>query len=80
MRPHEPNAELLAIAVALSVFSQVERRVTKWVIYTDSDYSLKCLTVWHEFWERNGWVNSRGQPVVNQEIIKLVAAQLRASP
>lgn len=73
-------AELLAISVALSVISKVERRVRKWVIYTDSDYSLKCLTVWHEYWMRNGWVNSRGQPVANQNIIKHVAAQLRASP
>lgn len=77
--PTSQVAELLAISVALEVISKVQRRVRKWVIYTDSDYALKCLTVWYDAWMRNGWVNARGQPVANQSVIKHVRAQLRLS-
>lgn len=39
-------------------------------ILTDSDYAIKCLTVWWKKWERNGWVNTKGEPVANQDKIR----------
>ena len=39
-------------------------------IVSDSDYSIKCITVWSNNWARNGWKNAKGKPVANQDIIK----------
>ncbi|KAG5362769.1 hypothetical protein CJU89_1904 [Yarrowia sp. B02] len=47
------TAELAAIYFALRCI--VDEKADKdYVLYTDSDYSLKCLTVWYKTWERNG--------------------------
>ena len=43
------------------------------VIKTDSKYVIGCLTDWLEKWEENGWLNSRGSPVSNQDLIKQAA-------
>jgi len=39
-------------------------------IYTDSEYALKCVTVWSGKWERNGWRTGNNKSVLNQEIIR----------
>lgn len=62
--------ELLAIKRAL----EIVRNEPKFVeIYTDSDYSIKCLTEWGDKWEKNGWCKTSGgkkEPVKNLELIK----------
>ncbi len=42
------------------------------IIYTDSKYSMGCLTTWYHNWKRNGWINSKGQPVANKELIQAI--------
>lgn len=42
------------------------------IIYTDSKYSIGCLTTWYHNWKRNGWINSKGQPVANQKLIQSI--------
>lgn len=39
-------------------------------IWTDSDYALKCLTVYIHAWQRNGWLTARKKPVKHQELIQ----------
>lgn len=39
-------------------------------IYTDSEYSMRCITTWSKTWEKNGWINSKKQPVKHQDVIK----------
>lgn len=46
-------------------------------IYTDSDYSMKCITIWSKTWERNGWKSSKRQPVKHQDVIKPILALYR---
>lgn len=41
-------------------------------IYSDSMYSINCLTKWCHSWKQNGWINSKGQPVKNQTLIKKI--------
>jgi ribonuclease HI len=41
-------------------------------IYTDSEYSIKSLTIWIKNWIKNGWINSKNKPVENQDIIKKI--------
>ncbi len=48
-------------------------------IVSDSTYVVNCFRDrWHVKWERNGWVNSKKQPVANADLwrplIELVAA------
>ena len=62
------RAELTAIQRALEV-APTHRDVT---IYTDSKYSIDCVTNWHKGWERNGWRNSKGKPVENMDLVKAV--------
>ena len=41
---------------------------TEIYVYTDSAYISNCyIQKWYLNWKRNGWVNSKGQPVANKE-------------
>jgi len=42
------------------------------IIYTDSKYSIGCLTEWYRTWQKNGWINSKGEPVANKELIQSI--------
>jgi ribonuclease HI len=39
------------------------------LIKTDSDYSIKCSSVWPKGWEKNGWKTAAGNSVKNLDII-----------
>ena len=40
-------------------------------LYSDSAYLVNCFKQnWHIGWQRNGWKNSKGQPVENQDLWK----------
>jgi ribonuclease HI len=59
------RAELTAILRALDIAPR-HREVT---IYTDSKYSIDCVTNWYRNWVKNGWVNSKGKPVENKDLV-----------
>ncbi|KAL8663702.1 MAG: hypothetical protein Q9202_003648 [Teloschistes flavicans] len=73
--PTSQAAELTAIVYALELardqYNDCETspymRVT---ITTDSKYAHGCMTEWRHKWVGNGWVNSAGRDVANQELIK----------
>ena len=67
-------AELYAIQQV--VYSFNELNVPKITIYSDSEYAIKSLTIWINSWRRSGWINSKGEPVANREIIEPLADQL----
>lgn len=69
-RQTNQRAELTAILRALEVAPR-DRPVA---IYTDSNYSIKCLTDWYKKWEQNGWLNSARKPVENKDLIERVLA------
>jgi len=39
-------------------------------IYTDSEYSINCLTKWIKVWKKNGWKTTSDKKVKNTDIIK----------
>ena len=39
-------------------------------IYSDSRYAVDCMNVLIYKWSRNGWINSRGERVANQDLIR----------
>jgi ribonuclease HI len=68
-------AELYAIYVAIySLINSYRDEIIKngFIIYTDSMYSIGCLTEWHHTWSRNGWINSKGEAVANKELIQAI--------
>ncbi|KAG0131929.1 ribonuclease H-like domain-containing protein [Tuber indicum] len=73
--PRQTNsrAELTAILRAINV-APMHREVA---IYTDSEYAIKCVTVWHINWSKNNWITSVGRPVENQDLIIQILEKLK---
>ena len=63
------RAELNAIYQALKLIVN-NLRFQKITIYTDSLYSIKCLTLWIKNWNKNNWITSNKKPVKNIDIIR----------
>ena len=61
--------ELLAIRNALE-FAAAHRLPNESVtIFSDSAYAINCYNdKWYEKWLYNGWVNSKNEPVANQDL------------
>jgi len=65
------RVELLAIYKALLYINKTEFHHSDITIYTDSEYSLKCITVWSRTWKRNGWKKTgTSHPVKHRDIIE----------
>lgn len=64
--PTNQRAELYASIRALQVIP--EDKIVE--IRTDSLYVINSVTKWSKNWENNGWMNSKGKDVENQELIK----------
>lgn len=66
--PRQTNqrAELTAVYRALDIAPR-HREVC---IFTDSAYSINCVTVWHANWRKNNWKTSTGRPVENKDLIE----------
>lgn len=67
--PTNQTAELCAIIHALELIVDHELKDCKFVLRTDSHYSIQCLTSWCQGWISNGWKTQRG-PVENRELIQ----------
>ncbi len=71
---HEPltnqRAELYAILKALRNLEKEKIKYDEVMIYTDSEYSIKSLTIWYKKWEKNKWKSAKGESVMNQDIIR----------
>ena len=44
------------------------KRPCEVVVTTDSQYLVKGMTTWIQGWQRNGWKNSRKEPVLNRDL------------
>lgn len=64
-RQTNQRAELTAIVRALDI-APLNRDVT---IYTDSRYSIDCVTNWYKNWVRNKWMTVKNKPVENKDLI-----------
>ena len=69
------RAELYAIYRGIkTVYKGVKNENTEMgqtniIIYTDSEYSMKSLTIWIKTWKKNNWKASTGKDVLNQDLI-----------
>lgn len=62
------RAELMAMLRALQTVP-LEQKVQ---IYSDSQYSINCVTQWALGWKKKGWRTATGEEVKNQDIIRSV--------
>jgi ribonuclease HI len=67
------RAELSAIHLAVSILTLKGEFTEDLVIYTDSEYSMKCLTEWIPGWISRGWKTSMGKPVLHRDLIEGIA-------
>lgn len=71
--PHTTNnrMELLAAIKALEALN----RPCVVNLYTDSQYLRQGMTAWLKQWKKNGWMNSKKEPVKNEDLWKLLDTQ-----
>lgn len=49
-------------------------------IFSDSAYLVNCCNQnWYRAWENNGWVNSKKQPVANQDLWEMLIPYFKLS-
>ena len=61
--------ELIAIREALDYAAANRLPNESVIIFSDSAYAINCYNdKWYENWQRNGWVNSKNEPVANQDL------------
>jgi ribonuclease HI len=65
------RAELYAIYKAIKRVNK-DNKLHDIKIFTDSEYSIKSLTLWIKTWKENNWIASTNKPVANQDIIKKI--------
>lgn len=61
--------ELLAISIAIQLINSKFKKINpdksldslRIILYTDSEYSINCITKWAAGWERNGWQKKTGK-------------------
>ncbi|CAK5272999.1 unnamed protein product [Mycena citricolor] len=74
-RPTSQRAELTGIVLALETALSAKQRGGKkgrfyeLIVNTDSRYAVGCMVDWLEGWKDRGWINSRGLPVANRDLI-----------
>ena len=72
------EAELIAIVTALDHSQSVVHSATPITIWTDSDYSMKCLLVFIIKWRKHGWTTSSGGEVKHRQLIERGADLLQS--
>lgn len=71
-RQTNQRAELTAVLRALDIAPR-HREVT---IYTDSRYSIDCVTSWYKNWKRNGWLTANKKPVENKDLVQDIRGKM----
>ena len=70
------RAELYAIYAALKAIEkymlEIKNYGKKIIIYSDSQYSIKSLTIWIKKWKNNNWKSTTGKNVKNTDIIRAI--------
>ena len=70
--PTNQKMELMAIQRALEKVFSDQGKYTSIELYTDSQYSIDCVTKYISQWLKNDWLNSKHEPVKNKEIIQTI--------
>ena len=75
IKPTNNVAELLAILFAIEDLLPIafaKDPIPSLVIYSDSEYSINCITKWADGWKKAGWKKKGNAEIKNLEIIKII--------
>jgi len=64
-KPTNNKAELYAIKEAIDI-CKINNIKDKIIIITDSDYSIKCITVWYPIWKKNKDSNKKNIEIISE--------------
>lgn len=70
------RAELAAIHRAVVILEERGLRDEELIIYTDSEYSINCLTKWITGWVARGWKTAAGGDVLHRDLIQDTSTRL----
>jgi ribonuclease HI len=70
------RAELYGINLAVKTLEDKGEVDCDLVIYSDSDYSINCLSTWLPGWMNRGWKTAAGTDVQHQDLIKDTTSRL----
>lgn len=74
------QCELGALDYAFKLITRYHRELSEMgkvvKIVSDSEYSIKAVSVWLSAWKKNGWKTSGGEPVKNRELIESIDASM----
>ncbi|KAI1842747.1 hypothetical protein JX265_005073 [Neoarthrinium moseri] len=66
------RAELTAFLRAMNQVS-VDQHIR---IFTDSKYSIDCVTNWYRGWQKNDWMTSQGESVKNKDLVQAIRSKI----
>ncbi len=69
-KPTNNKMELLAIYIAISLVESKINEFNEIIIFTDSKYSIDCLTKYISSWVKNNWKTKNNQTIANLNLIK----------
>lgn len=70
------RAELTAIARGTAILDERGYHDADIVFYTDSEYSMNCLTKWLPGWVSRNWKTSAGGDVLHKDLIQDITGRL----
>ena len=75
------QCELGALDYAFKLIIRYHRELSEMgktiKIVSDSEYSIKAVSLWLSAWKKNGWRTSGGEPVKNKELIESIDASMQ---
>ena len=76
--PTNQKCEISALTRAIEIINEIiknNREIQyEFDIYTDSEYTINCLTQWMPAWIKKNWIKADGQPVKNVKLLKQLSA------
>ena len=73
---NQPTNNIMELNSILYIFKTLSENPSLFkdinvVIVSDSQYSINCVNgIWSNKWCKNGWVNSKKEPIKNKELIQ----------
>ncbi len=72
----ETTNNRMELSAAIEALRLLTRPCTA-TVTTDSQYLVKGITEWIAGWQRNGWRNSKKEPVVNRDLWEQLLAETK---
>lgn len=79
-KPTNNKMELLAILCSMKIVEKYVHLYHRIIIFTDSKYSIDCLTKYIKAWIKNDWKTKNNQPVSNKLLIQSIYNWLNNHP